>query len=75
MHRDERAERVAVGVLVGDEHEALAVAQLVEHALARLRSARPLIASPFSSRVDDPLEAHRALGGVVVDELAARACA
>ena len=36
VHRDERAERVAVGVLVRDEDEALAVAQLVEDALARL---------------------------------------
>ena len=30
MHRDQRAERVAVGVLVRDEQEALAVADLVE---------------------------------------------
>ena len=36
VHRDERAERVAVGVLVRHEDEALALAQLVEHALARL---------------------------------------
>jgi hypothetical protein len=35
LHRRERAERVAVGMLVRGEHEALAVAQLVEHERAR----------------------------------------
>ena len=34
MHRHQRAERVAVGVLVRDEHEARRVAQLVEDLLA-----------------------------------------
>src|SRR6185312_5678707 len=34
VHRHERSERVAVGVLVGDEHEPRRVAQLVEDLLA-----------------------------------------
>ncbi len=36
LHRDERAERVAVGVLVRGQHEALVLAQAGEHQLARL---------------------------------------
>ncbi len=36
LHRDEGAERVAVGVLVCGKHEALVVADAIEHQLAQL---------------------------------------
>src|SRR4029079_2617634 len=39
VHRDERPERVAVGVLVGDEDELVGRADLVEHLLTRPQAA------------------------------------
>ena len=43
---DQRAERVAVGALVRDEHEALVLAELVEHLLARAATRLAAVASP-----------------------------
>ncbi len=84
LHRHERAERVAVGVLVGGEHEALVLAQAREHELARLATGGISLMAPRSPRSPTPLrrelwrlrdqllDAQRAIGRVVVEELERR---
>ena len=75
LHRHQRAERVAVGVLVRGEHEARVLAQALEHQLAcvgrRLASARRRSRAPIAS-LDQLLHAQRAVGRLVVDELERR---
>ena len=52
----------------------VAVAQLVED-LARASRPPTVLMRVLARRIDDPLQALRALGGVVVDEAQRRACA
>ncbi len=72
VHRHQRAERVAVGMLVGDEQEALRRPQLVEHACARAStpSTTPLTRRPpaWSSR-RSTRAARRAVSSSANDEL------
>ena len=63
VHGDERAEGVAVGVLVRDEHEARGVAQLVEDLLARIGLDGAHACSSMSA-----FQTLRAFRGVVVEE-------
>ena len=49
LHRDQRAERVAVGVLVGGEHEARSSRDPLEHLLAGARARRLAHPAPISS--------------------------
>ena len=70
LHGDERAQRVAVGVLVGDEQEAVVLADLLEHAVAAGQDGVRRSPSPS----EDLGDAHARVDRRVVGELSVGVC-